>query len=67
MADLVFDNRFAELAEIDNAMLIDLAKEIRNAFDVELTGYNEAELEKLARNLILMASSRSAMSQLKRT
>jgi len=47
-ADLVADNRIAELAEIDTAALSDLLQELNiNGFDLELTGHTVDDLEKL--------------------
>lgn len=47
-ADLIADNRIAELAETDNTMLKDLIEEIDTGMiDMELTGFTEEELEKL--------------------
>ncbi len=50
MADLLADNRLAELAEIDEGDLRGIIERIRESdpdFDVELTGFSEADLEKL--------------------
>jgi hypothetical protein len=50
MADLLADNRLAELAEIDEGDLRSIIERIRESdpdFDVELTGFSEADLEKL--------------------
>lgn len=45
-ADLVADNRIAELAEIDNKMLADIFAEIDTGeIPMELTGYTEDEVE----------------------
>ena len=47
-ADLIADNRIAELAEWDNPMLKDLLQEIDTGeMDMELTGFDEASLEDL--------------------
>lgn len=47
-ADLIADNRLAELSEIDNEMLKDLIQEIDSEeFDLTLTGYDEDMLESL--------------------
>ena len=47
-ADLVADNRLAELSEIDKAMMADVFKEIDPAeIPVELTGYTEEEFDDL--------------------
>lgn len=47
-ADLVADNRLAELAETDTGLLKDLLKELEAAtFDLELTGFTEEDLEAL--------------------
>ena len=45
-ADLLADNRIAELAEMDRPMLKDLLQEIDTGdFDLELTGFTETVLE----------------------
>jgi DNA modification methylase len=47
-ADLVADNRIAELAEMDTALLIDLVVELNaSEYDIELTGFDEKEIEQL--------------------
>jgi DNA modification methylase len=47
-ADLVADNRIAELAEMDNALLNELIVELNaSEFDIELTGFDEKEIEQL--------------------
>ena len=47
-ADLIADNRIAELSEMDNTMLKNLLQEIdTGAIDMELTGFTEDELESL--------------------
>lgn len=47
-ADLVADNRIAELAEIDNRMLADIFAEIDTGeIPLELTGFTEEEVESL--------------------
>lgn len=47
-ADLVADNRIAELAEIDNKMLADIFADIDTGeIPMELTGYTEEEVEEL--------------------
>ena len=47
-ADLVADNRIAELAEIDNRMLADIFAEIDTGeIPMELTGFTEEEVENL--------------------
>lgn len=48
-ADLVADNRLAELSEMDNAMLADIFKGIDpDEIPVELTGYTEQEFNDIA-------------------
>jgi DNA modification methylase len=48
LADMVADNRIAELAEADRAMLRELAEHLDDgAFDMELLGFDEAALEEL--------------------
>lgn len=47
-ADLVADNRLAELSEIDNAMLVDIFRDIDlDEIPAELTGYTEDEMAEL--------------------
>jgi ParB-like chromosome segregation protein Spo0J len=47
-ADLIADNRVAEMAEIDNIMLKDLLQDLdAGTIDMILTGYDETTLEKL--------------------
>ena len=47
-ADLIADNRLAELSEIDNTMLKDLIQEIDTGeIDLTLTGFDELEIERL--------------------
>lgn len=47
-ADLVADNRLAELSEIDNAMLADIFRDIDlDEIPAELTGYTEDEMADL--------------------
>lgn len=51
-ADLIADNRIAELAEINNRMLMDLIEEIDTGIiDLEITGYTESDLEKIIAEL----------------
>lgn len=54
-ADLVADNRLAELSEIDNAMLADIFQEI-NISEIpvpeELTGYTSEEIREIAAALV---------------
>ena len=51
-ADLVADNRIAELAEIDNKMLADIFAEIDTGeIPMELTGYTEEEIEHIVTGL----------------
>jgi len=48
-ADMIADNRLAELADLDFTTLADLLVEIDTGdFDMDLTGYLEDDLEKLA-------------------
>ena len=48
LADLVADNRIAELAEMDGGDLKDLLQQLdTGAFDMELTGYTTTDLEQL--------------------
>ena len=46
-ADLIADNRLAELSEIDESQLAGLLREMEGEIDLEMTGYEEAEFEKL--------------------
>ena len=47
-ADLVADNRIAELAVTDTAMLKDILEELNNgAFDMEWSGYTEDVIERM--------------------
>jgi ParB-like chromosome segregation protein Spo0J len=47
-ADLIADNRIAELSEVDNTILKDLIEEIdTGVINIELTGFTEEEIEKL--------------------
>lgn len=48
-ADLIADNRIAELAEMDSAMLTELIQELSaGGLDIELTGFDRADLDRLA-------------------
>ncbi len=48
LADMIADNRIAELAEADRAMLRDLAEQLDDgAFDMDLTGFDQSALEEL--------------------
>lgn len=48
MADLIADNKIAELAEKDMMGIKDILEEIdTGAFDIEITGFDEKEIEKL--------------------
>lgn len=48
LADMIADNRIAELAEPDRTMLRELAEQLDDgAFDMDLTGFDEAALEEL--------------------
>jgi ParB-like chromosome segregation protein Spo0J len=48
IADMIADNRIAELAEMDRAMLRDLAEQIDDGqFDMDLTGFDRQALEEL--------------------
>lgn len=45
---MIADNRIAELAEADRAMLRELAEQLDDgAFDMDLTGFDAAALEEL--------------------
>ncbi len=49
LADLIADNRIAELAEMDSASLQDLLREIETAgLDLEIAGFTETDMEALA-------------------
>lgn len=48
LADLLADNKIAELAEIDRKMLVDVFKDIDpDAIDIDITGYNEEEYKSI--------------------
>ena len=48
VADMIADNRIAELAELDRSMLRGLVEELdTGAFDMDLTGFSHAALEEL--------------------
>lgn len=47
IADLVADNRIAELAEVDNKMLAEVFADIDD-FDITLTGYTQEEADEIA-------------------
>ncbi len=48
LADLTADNRIAELAAIDDDLLKDILRDLKEAdFDVELTGYDEEKISKI--------------------
>ncbi len=48
LADMIADNRIAELAEADRSMLRELAEQLDDgAFDMELTGFDQDALEEL--------------------
>jgi len=48
LADMIADNRIAELAETDQAMLRALAEQLDDgAFDMDLTGFDQRALEEL--------------------
>ena len=53
IADLIADNRLAELAQIDNQMLAELFAEIKldHDFDITLTGFTEDEYMELLQDL----------------
>lgn len=47
-ADLVADNRIAELSQVDNELLENLISELKTEdIDLELTGFNEKEIDKI--------------------
>lgn len=47
-ADLIADNRIAELAEMDTALLKDIIEELSSdGYDLDLTGYEKEDLESL--------------------
>ena len=48
LADLLADNKIAELAEIDSKMLAEVFKDIDpDAIDIDITGYNEEEYKSI--------------------
>ena len=51
-ADLIADNRIAELADVDNKMLADIFAEIDTGeIDLDQTGYKETEIEQIINQL----------------
>ncbi len=46
-ADMVADNRIAELAEADNDALRDIISELNGQIDLDLTGFADSDLEEL--------------------
>lgn len=46
-ADLLADNRIAELAEMDEGKLADMIKDIRGEISTELAGYTDKDIENL--------------------
>ena len=51
-ADLIADNRIAELSEIDNKLLADVFAEIDTGeIDIDQTGYTETEIEQIVTSL----------------
>ena len=52
LADLIADNRLAELSEVDSKMLADIFTDIDiSTLDIEVTGYGKDEYEKIMRAL----------------
>ena len=51
LSDLVADNRLAELAEVDKAMLAEIFSEIQDSeigdFDITMSGYSDLEVEEI--------------------
>jgi hypothetical protein len=48
IADMISDNRIAELADLDRSMLRELAEQLDDgAFDMDLTGFDQKALEEL--------------------
>ena len=56
-ADLLADNRLAELAEIDDKQLLDLLQTLGDEVPVELTGFDASDIEAL---LLAMTGSEAA-------
>jgi ParB-like chromosome segregation protein Spo0J len=55
-ADLIADNRIAELSEIQNDDLKNLMKDLESAnFDLELTGYTASDLDSWLKEDLIMA------------
>ena len=55
VADLMADNRLAELSEMDNDTLAELLQELNDQYyDIELAGYTEEDLEGLLAELTTM-------------
>ena len=53
LADLLADNKIAELAEIDNKMLAEVFQDIDpNAIDMDITGYTEEEYNEIVSALM---------------
>ncbi len=50
-ADLIADNRIAELSEIDNSLLGSLLADIDSEFDIELTGFSAKDVDKIMAEL----------------
>ncbi len=48
LADMIADNRIAELAELDRSLMRELAEQLDDgAFDMDLTGFDQLALEEL--------------------
>lgn len=53
LADLLADNKIAELAEIDNKLLAEVFQDIDpNAIDIDITGYSEDEYNEIVSALV---------------
>ena len=58
-ADLIADNRIAELSEVDNALLMELVGELGDDVPLELTGFDEEDIR-----AILAQSGTTALADL---
>jgi ParB-like chromosome segregation protein Spo0J len=47
MSYLLADNKIAELAEMDNSLLKDILKDLEGKIDLDLTGFDTGEIQKL--------------------
>ncbi len=60
LADMIADNRIAELAEVDRSMLRELAEQLDDgAFDMDLTGFDQANLELLISEMLVPSGNQT--------